>query len=309
MESTNGSHSKSENKYRNWVFTWNTDSPEAYAGLRLSLSKVSDTYVFQKEIGLNTKRLHIQGAFKTFNRVRKTTLLTSLAAHLKETISDPDKREELYKLFQVNRMCGTWEEAFAYSTKKETQVDLPVFSDNLLRYNGEDINMLGEKENRYPWQQNLIEVLFTKDETDIKTPDDRTIIWVTDPKGNTGKSKFVKYLCFNYPNCVKVSFGTATQLRSALVSVGQKKLYFIDIPRTLGEDDSIKSLISALEDLKNGYVVSTMYGKHSALLMNPPSIVVFSNKHAPKDMMSNDRWITYIIDEDKHMYTYDRLYN
>jgi hypothetical protein len=36
-----------------------------------------------------------------------------------------------------------------------------------------------------------------------------------------------------------MTFGTTSQLKSAIISAGPKKVYLIDIPRTIGEGDSI----------------------------------------------------------------------
>jgi hypothetical protein len=76
-----------------------------------------------------------------------------------------------------------------------------------------------------------------------------------------------------------------------------RKVYIIDMPRTLAEEDSLPSLISTLEDLKNGFVVSVFYGKYQKLLMDPPIVIVFSNKLCPVKMMSDDRWLNLEIDK------------
>jgi hypothetical protein len=67
------------------------------------------------------------------------------------------------------------------------------------------------------------------------------------------------------------------------------------MPRTTGKEDNLESMISAIEDLKNGHLVSNFYGRHKKLIMNPPHIVVFSNQKCPKHMMSSDRWLTFEI--------------
>lgn len=282
--------SSSENKYKDWVFTWNSDDQGKlpYLDDMVSfLDKEFELYVFQEEIGEETQRVHLQGAFRANVRVRQSTLL---------------KRFQEYfvyidcKFLTINRMCGSWQENIDYCTKLETRVGDNYFSSpSLKKYLGRDIKFLDDSTRQYPWQKDLIDKIFEKNTGIIKTPDDRKVLWYSDSNGNCGKSKFAKFLCFNNPTITKLSFGTAAQLRSAVVQAGPMSVYLIDIPRTLGSDDSLDSIISVIEDIKNGFVVSSMYGKHSVMMMDPPHVICFSNEKCPRHLMSVDRWEPYII--------------
>lgn len=277
-----------DNKYRNWVFTWNEHNVLGLissAELQLFCEQEFELFVFQLESGEETHRKHFQGAFRTKIRTRQATLLTRFKSFFNLT--------EI-SMISINRMCGDWDENFAYCTKAETRVgEGYVSSASLREYSGSDLKVF--EKGFYPWQEDLLSTLFEKDKITIKTPDDRKILWYSDPNGNCGKSKFVKYLCFTYPDFTKLSFGTAAQLRSAVINAGPFKVYLIDIPRTLGEDDSLASVITVLEDIKNGFVVSSMYGVHKYLMMEPPHIVCFSNDNCPLDLMSTDRWQSFLI--------------
>lgn len=167
-------------------------------------------------------------------------------------------------------------------------------------YFGKDVVLLDKDDKRYSWQNTILNQIYDLNKDEFREPNDRTIIWIYDAKGCTGKSKFVKWMCVNRAEEVaKIIFGTAGQLRSALISAGIRKCYFLDIPRTIGNDDSLESIISAVEDLKNGHLVSNFYGKYSQLIMNPPHVVIFSNKKCPRKMMSDDRWAAYEIKNNK----------
>lgn len=287
-----------ENKYSNWVFTWNSSSPSENIlidteTLEQFLKGYASEYVYQKEIGENTERLHYQGCFKTKIRTRQQTVLNAFA--------DAFGRDRIVHL-TITCAKGTWDQCVAYCSKTESAVlDSLVLSKTLKRYTGTEISFLSQKENRYPWQASIIHHLYDEGEVSIKTPDDRSIIWIQDKQGNSGKSKLVKYLCFNSDDIVKISFGTAGQLRSSVISIGPRKVYIVDIPRTLGDDDSIPSLISSIEDIKNGYIVSSMYGKHQQLMMDPPHIIIFTNAPCPTAMMSEDRWQVYNISATNHL--------
>jgi len=295
----------SENKYKNWVMTWNAlDDGELIpeSTLKKILEDSTEEYVFQKEKGEAGGRVHYQGTFRTRIRVRKNTLINMFALSLsnllyyEEIPASPVHVGKLIQQLTFQPMAGTWEQSVEYCTKSESAVGEPVASFVIKNYDGSDVNFLKDRSRRYPWQNSIMERLFDETETSIKASDGRTIVWIQDAFGNCGKSKLVKYICINNTNCIKVAFGTAGQLRSSVISAGPRDIYFIDMPRTLGDDDSVDSLIAVLEDVLNGFVCTNFHGKYSQLVMSPPNVVVFSNQHPPLGMMSADRWLTYRID-------------
>lgn len=288
-----------ENKYKKWVVTIFYKDKE-FEGMDNSLIEVAfrdaniKKYVFQVEKAPTTGAIHVQACVELEDRKRHSTLLNSLH----KTFCVPKTAVTL------ERMFGSFEESALYCSKAETRMEgfEPCFAQSIQPpYKGEDINFLKDKDKRYPWQNALSLLLFETDETRFKEPDDRTIHWITDIYGNSGKSALVKYYCFNYTGCTKVSFGSAAQLRSGVIDAGPNVIYFIDIPRTLGTDDSLNNTISVIEDLKNGFVVSNMHGKNRRLMIKPPHIVVFSNMKAPTEKLSSDRWELRFIGHNKEL--------
>jgi len=280
----------SDNKYCYWVFTISlTKKGETLPGEQTicrTLERLTEKYHFQLE---RASTLHYQGCCKTRIRKRQQTVLN-------EFVTELDIPKEMVT---IDCMMGTWEQAKAYCSKSDTAMGV-IFS-NEISYSGDDIKMLDEPAGRYPWQNKIVSTLIDESTLGIKAADDRSIIWIEDTQGGNGKSKLVKWCCARNNAIVKISFGTSNQLRSAIIAAGPRRVYFIDVPRTLGSDDSMASLISALEDLKNGFVVSAMYGKNQQLLLDPPHIVVFSNDKCPEKMMSHDRWIQYLINYEKDL--------
>ena len=161
-------------------------------------------------------------------------------------------------------------------------------------YTAKDIRLFENKSNYFPWQKDLYNKIFNDDDS-LKPIEDRKIISIVDPIGKSGKSTFVKYLCYKREDFVKLSYGTSMQLRSAILNVGSKKCYLIDLPRTTGAYDKKDDILSVIEDLKNGHLTSPMYGKYSNMLMDPPIVIVFSNIFFPYDSLSADRWDCYLI--------------
>jgi len=281
-------------KYRNWVFTWMTDEEDKlidHSVLQQFLEKNVEVFAFQLERGEKSNKLHYQGCFRSKIRTRKKTLL--------------NKFEEIFSIKQltITNMRGTWTEAFDYATKEDTRVGDTYYSSASLQvYKQKDIEFLSDSNNHYPWQVQILDKVFKEDTLNTKTAADRTIYWISDGQGNTGKSKLTKYLCVNCSSCVKLPFGTAQQIRSSVIAAGPKQLYIIDIPRTIGDDDSMASIISAVEDVKNGFIISSFYGKYCTQMWDPPHVIIFSNERCPLKMMSADRWEEYVIDPvSKHM--------
>jgi hypothetical protein len=283
---------QSNYKYRNWVFTWDVSTATNHLVLETVLSNYlrdnTEKYAFQLEQGDQAGKKHWQGCFRTTNRVRHSTLLNRFkAVHPSLDIT----------YLTIDKMEGDLDEAVSYCTKEETRVEgyLPNISTNLQKYSGTDIQFLNDRLQWYPWQTTLFEELYSESKGVFTNPDDRKILWIEDIAGNHGKSKFVKYMAFSYPGVIKLSFGTAAQLRSSVVAAGPQSVYFLDIPRTLGSDDSLDSSLSVIEDIKNGYVVSAMYGKYETLMFKPPHVVCFSNTSPSISKMSLDRWYTRYI--------------
>lgn len=247
-------------------------------------TELCEEFVYQMERTPTTDAMHWQCAVKLKTRKRQSTLIKDLTSLMKYVKTHP---------VHVERVRGTWEEAVKYCSKEDSRAEgsSPTYSANTaLPYSGKDIEIFKDPKNWYGWQRWLFNNLFKTVPTDLQNGNDRTIIWITDLQGNSGKSKLVKYICFYNKQCAKISFGSAGQLRSSIIHAGSKKCYFVDIPRTLGTDDSIHSIMSALEDTKNGYVTSSYYGESKVLMMEPPHIIVFSNRECPTEMMSIDRW-------------------
>ena len=140
-----------------------------------------------------------------------------------------------------------------------------------------DIAFIENRSTRKPWQNELMEKFFDDGNNQFLKANDRTVVWIFDQEGAVGKSKFVKWFCKLYESKVcKLPFGSLSQLRSAVISAGPRLVYFIDIPKTRPTDDSLESLISVCEDIKNRHIVSVMYDKY-------------------RNMMMADRWDEYNI--------------
>ena len=177
-------------------------------------------------------------------------------------------------------------------------------------YSAKDLEMFEDFNNLYDWQKELYNKILHVNTGEFKIPDSREIMSIVDKEGKKGKSSFVKWLCYNYPmDIARLSFGTASQLRSAVFNMGKRKCYIIDLPRTKGRGDSIFDLLSVIEDMKNGFISSSMYGADKQLMMDPPFVIVFSNNPLPYNSLSQDRWDLYTLSDQKELVKMQNLYS
>ncbi len=257
-----------------WIFsiTWFAgiaSQPIAHA----AFEKLAKRFVYQYEKCPTTGNIHLQGyvnlrkkSYHTGKPLAKQLCALGLPGVTCKPASTNGKVAlQSYCMKQDTRVHGPW-------------ADHPI-------YQGQDLNCMS---NPRPWQQEIMDRI-------AKKPDDRTIIWINDDGGNVGKSKLLKYLAYK-KLAKRIPLGNATQIKTNVICQGSARCYCVDLPRTTGTTEKMQDLISALEELKNGWVTTAMYGKHQELMMQPPHVLVFSNQSPPIHMMSEDRWKVYLID-------------
>lgn len=283
--------SQNNHKYRAWmmtIFVPDGNKLLTTSIFELIISEYATKYAFQMEVTPTTNKDHFQVAFETKDRKRQSTIINYFSKELsipKENIT-------------VDKMHGTWLEAVTYVTKEETRKvgDSPKVSGNVLApYTGQDLEVLKSRDTRFPWQNKIMDLICKDNPLNVQPATDREVYWITDIHGCSGKSLFVKYLCYYNSAIKKISFGTSNQLRSGIIDAGPAKVYVVDLPRTLGKEDSLNNVITVIEDLKSGFVVSNFHGKSRQLMCMPPHVIVFANMECPIDKLSHDRWVLYEI--------------
>jgi len=173
--------------------------------------------------------------------------------------------------------------------KKDSDLSVKESTGN--EYKGSDIEVFKDRKNYFSWQSMLEDMLFEKNSNVLKKAKDREIILFRCPKGNSGKSSFLKNLYFR--NTKEISFigeGSINQISSGVVNGGSKKCFLIDLPRTRSED--LRGLMASVEQIKNGICSKSMYGSGEVLVMEVPWIIICSN-YIPLGSFSADRWKVY----------------
>ena len=156
-----------------------------------------------------------------------------------------------------------------YEDEKETE----KYKEN---YSEESASM-----NLRRWQKELFEFLVTNKNNSIIR--ERKIIWVEDNKGCTGKSKFQKWLRLGQRDVIprKLPVSIVERLRSAVTKLTREQevdLLMINLTKTKGQNQSLEDMFAAIEDIKDGFIVDTMYGKYVEAIFESPLILVFTNE-------------------------------
>ena len=129
------------------------------------------------------------------------------------------------------------------------------------------------------WQAEVWDALKRK-------PDDRTVMFVVDTTGNSGKTWFSRYYCQMFEDQGQIiTPGKKADMAHAILE--DRKVFFFDCPRSK-QGEYIQ--YDLLEELKNGMVFSPKYESRMKMLQ-PPHVVVFMNEKPDMTKLSADRYV------------------
>ena len=241
---------------KKFCLTLNNYSEQEFLDLQIYCQKYCNKYVIGKEVGENNTP-HLQIALHTKVKTRFSAIKTIIGNryHIEKQKSKNDELSFNYCMKDGN-FIGT-EEA---------------------PYQGQDLILQKEF---YPWQSSAVDIANTKN--------DRTINWIFEEKGNTGKSKWCKYMIYHH-NAIVITKGKYADIMNYVYNCKNTKLIIIDLSRSMGNHVSY----AAIEDLKNGIIVNTKYETGQKLII-PPTIIILSNKYPETENLSLDRWAVFEI--------------
>lgn len=114
---------------------------------------------------------------------------------------------------------------------------------------------------------------------------DRLVTFIVDPRGNSGKSWFVRYCFDKLPDETQMlRDGSKSDMAHAIDP--DKSIFLFDIARTSMANLDMK----ILEELKDRMVFSPKYNSRLKRLSKIPHVVVFSNEAPDMDMLTEDRY-------------------
>nr|YP_007476223.1 hypothetical protein H907_pgp107 [Diacronema lutheri]YP_009863744.1 hypothetical protein [Pavlova sp. NIVA-4/92]AGE93723.1 hypothetical protein [Diacronema lutheri]QKE31075.1 hypothetical protein [Pavlova sp. NIVA-4/92] len=120
-------------------------------------------------------------------------------------------------------------------------------------------------------------------------------------KAIPGKSTFFKWYYWRNPEDVAFisDAGHVGQLRKYLVNCGDCRVYLCDLPRSVNTKSKvIPQIIQTLEILKNGMMISAMYGGRGLQpkCSMPAHIFICASFIPDTKLLSPDRWYIYCVD-------------
>ena len=294
---------------KNWVYTLNNptrDELTTAEGLFLSTHGVI-YHVFGKETG-DSGTFHLQGYIQFSDRKRLSTLRSIFSrGHFEvsrgspKQASDYCKKEGDFKEYgslppQAQGKRTDWERLREYVEqlgRRPLQRDLILeFPQLVARYPAAvrdyvsavlPTASLTASTPRSGWQMDLEQRL-------LDTPDDRTVEFIIDPVGNSGKTWFCQYMVTQHPDSVQyLRIGKRDDLTFCIDET--RTIFLFDVPRS--QMDFLQ--YNVLEQLKDRMVFSPKYASTLKILSSKCHVVVFSNEEPCMIKLSDDRYrLTYL---------------
>jgi len=240
-------------------FTYNNYKEEHIEILERTFQEFTKTkkYVFQKEIGAKCGTAHLQGSIWFHKKTRWEELKLPFANLMRW--SKMRNEDACVKYCQKSETAAPDSKPYIYGFPKPIKII----------------------ESLYKYQREIEKIYLTE-------PDDRSVYWFWESKGNIGKSAFCKYMFITH----KILFcngGKASDLINLCFNTNMDEVRCViwDLPRSTGGNISY----NAIESIKNGLICNTKYETGNKVF-NPPHIFVFANA-PPNDTseLSEDRWI------------------
>jgi hypothetical protein len=130
--------------------------------------------------------------------------------------------------------------------------------------------------NLRPWQRCVVNALSTQN--------DRTVLWVFDYDGNSGKTELSHYLMYK----LNYQILKAAEARDVCGMIESNSNGFVfDFARS--DVSKINDFFSLIEDLKGRFLISTKY-RGSVKTPRSNTVVVFANQLPNLELLSMDRW-------------------
>lgn len=280
----------------NWTFTINNPHPYDEDVVKAWHPKVAKYIIFGREVG-EKGTPHLQGYLQLKKRKRLTAMKKlHKEAHWEVAIGNAEQNRDYCSKDGDYTELGSVVCAGARS-------DIEAFKDAVkggmisLRQLREEHSSVFARHPRFvreyvqdhlpepplpghslnEWQEKLNQLL-------IQEPDERTIIFVVDPKGNKGKTWFAKYYCSLHPeNSQILEFGKKPDMAYALEP--HIRHLFMNCSRQQVEFLNY----SFLESVKDGMVFSSKYESQLKKLGNC-HVVVLMNMQPDMHALSEDRY-------------------
>lgn len=247
---------------RKYVFTTNNPTENDIEETKKLLSNKAIVYVVGLEKSNTNDTPHLQGYMRFKNAIAFKTLKKAMPKSHIEVAKGTDDQNYKY--------CSKESILFTNMKIKESFKEM-VKKKCLLRY----ANITWKE-----WQKNILDII-------KENPDERSIYWIYDRKGNSGKTFLCKYISLT--RNVIIADGKKdnifNQVKTSLDNEILPEIVLVDIPRS--SFDFIN--YGAIEKCKDGFMYSGKY-EGGQCIFPSPHVLIFANEKPNKEQMSYDRW-------------------
>ena len=245
---------------------------------------------FQKEKGETTGGIHFQGRFNLQGNPKR----------IKE-LPQPFKDDYGLTIYYTMTSNGiTKDNFYEYVCKDRTRIDGPWTNQDIINYIPKQYR--NKMESYRPFQITINEM--------CKQFNDRGLCNVLYcPEGNTGKSTLAHTQRLFNNGIVLPSMNDAYRLSCTCMNILQSKNLrenvniFFDLPRCMPEKKELRGLFGALEQISTGYIFDDR-NKYKDWDFDTPNIWVFTNKMPKLNLLSDDRWRLWSLNDDLELIEY-----
>lgn len=212
-------------------------------------------------------------------------------------ICKEDKSVTLNDVDRFNATTSVWEnrsltEALERCRLQDVNNTIALFKNRPIELPEPEI----EEDEFFSWQKTMWEII-------CKKPDNRSVMWLFDKKGNSGKTVFAKWCCLKHPDkCIMMNnVGRISDFSMNLQNFQEKgwrgDVCFLNLSRSYSDRTNI---YEACEIIKDGYITCTKY-QGGCTWLPAMHVIVMSNFLPQTDKLSEDRWRFFTINEEREL--------
>lgn len=218
------------------------------------------------------QNVHFQGYVRVEPKVRSEQLRVSLwvvctggtrdeygLTHVSPASKAGQTELKKYCMKTVTRIAGPWHDS-------DGPVPIKVLDDTKF----------------LAWQKRMNDWLATE-------PDNRSIIWITDLEGCSGKTVWAKYQFVKHNACV-IRYGKANDMACLIAAHKNRRTYIFDLSRSKPAEFKMDDLYSLCEALSDGLITSGKFFP-TTWAQNSAHVVVLANFPPGTGVMTGDRLI------------------
>ena len=271
IPATEGSATRSYAPCTVYEFRYSAQSltPQALIDI---LRPIAKKFVFQLEKG-DSGYLHYQGRLSLIKKRRKFEALPLFESNppqfFEPTVSTEHRKNAFYVMKADTRV----------GTETYTETDTPPVITR-------QVQELGPL---YPFQQQIVD--------DASIWNKRSINVVHCPTGNMGKTSLVQYCRAHKIGRPLPPVNDAKDLLRIVCNVPTSRMYLFDMPRAM-KKEKLSQFFTAVESIKDGYAYDDRY-EFTEKVFDCPNIWIFTNSLPETELLSQDRWKLWSIQEDK----------